>query len=69
MNWLIDTWKIPSVATFISHKVRVKVNVQAEAEANYTWNRSKTVPCGIKTAALSPKPLDDSISKPRELIL
>lgn len=67
MNWLIDTWTIPSVAIFISHKVRVKVKVkvkvkvQAEAEASYTWNRSKTVPCGIKTAAMSPKPLDDSI--------
>lgn len=63
MNWLIDTWTIPSVAIFISHKVRVKVKVQAqaEAEASYTWNRSKKVPCGIKTAAMSLKLLDDSI--------
>lgn len=45
MNWLIDTGTIPSMAIFISHKVRVKVKVkvQAEAEANCTWNMSKTV--------------------------
>lgn len=41
MNWLIDTGTIPSVVVFISHKVRVKVKVPAEA--NYTWNMSKTV--------------------------
>lgn len=41
MNWLIDTGTIPSMAIFVSHKARVKVKVQAEA--NYTWNMSKTV--------------------------